>query len=866
MTIQIRRDTSANWTSTNPTLAAGQPGFETDTGRIKIGDGSTAWTSLAYRFESGAGTDLSYTAGTRLLASSTGADATLPLADGTNAGLMASADFTKLAGLASGARTLDSVADLVADTALTYSNVTTGDYLTTLAEGYAYEVAASGATDHDLATAGGVKLYVQPVDGALPVPAFGSIGLGADDTAKFQAALDAALARGVFAVSVPAGAFIANDLTLPSGVALRGVGYERQTGGSPGGTRITRNSNVPMLTLEGTSTLSGGPLHSNGRVSGIHFLGADLASDVIYMRAVATAEFIDCMFSGTGGRWVYQQEVFDSRFGNCRFEWGGTSNGVTPGFEMISNGGYEATNQIHFYSCVFESVRGCAIRTTDAGGGSLRTNEIYFTACKVESLASDVALLDLSACVGIHFNLMQVACGGTVAAANNAPIVISGSTNITGTIHAEVITGRANWDAYIDISTSSEIDLELCAYGANLTGPSAINHDGLNAPRCRVRMIGRTTVNATYPSGFAYPISRDGEALIEGSGTAEAALSLRDPNRVGSELWQLGRVATDGAGSRFRVFHNTEHVGGWRNDNSFEVVRTAAEPTIIMSRADFAGESWQLGRVVSDGAGTKFRILHNSTSAFEITNDNTVWVTGVLRVGNARVFSGTGSPEGVLTAGVGAVFLRTDGGAGTTFYSKETGAGNTGWVAFVGNATHTGEVTGSTALTIANDAVTNAKLANMAANTLKGNNTGSAADPADLTVAQVKTLLNYTAADVGAATSAQANATHTGDATGATALTLATVNANVGSFGSATQVMTQTVNAKGLTTAAANVSIAIPASQVTDFSEAVDDRVAALAVAGTNMTITYNDGAGTLTFDASGGGGSSLSPILSWAI
>lgn len=55
MTLQLRRDTAANWTSANPTLAAGQPGYETDTGRVKIGDGSTAWTSLAYRFESGGG-------------------------------------------------------------------------------------------------------------------------------------------------------------------------------------------------------------------------------------------------------------------------------------------------------------------------------------------------------------------------------------------------------------------------------------------------------------------------------------------------------------------------------------------------------------------------------------------------------------------------------------------------------------------------------------------------------------------------------------------------------------------------------------------------------------------------------------------
>lgn len=46
--IQIRRDTAANWTSSNPTLASGEIGIETNTGKFKIGDGSTAWTSLSY--------------------------------------------------------------------------------------------------------------------------------------------------------------------------------------------------------------------------------------------------------------------------------------------------------------------------------------------------------------------------------------------------------------------------------------------------------------------------------------------------------------------------------------------------------------------------------------------------------------------------------------------------------------------------------------------------------------------------------------------------------------------------------------------------------------------------------------------------
>ena len=46
--IQLRRDTTANWTSSNPTLSQGEIGYELTTGKIKIGTGSTAWNSLDY--------------------------------------------------------------------------------------------------------------------------------------------------------------------------------------------------------------------------------------------------------------------------------------------------------------------------------------------------------------------------------------------------------------------------------------------------------------------------------------------------------------------------------------------------------------------------------------------------------------------------------------------------------------------------------------------------------------------------------------------------------------------------------------------------------------------------------------------------
>lgn len=46
--ILLRRDTAANWTSGNPVLASGELGYETNTGKFKIGNGSTAWNSLSY--------------------------------------------------------------------------------------------------------------------------------------------------------------------------------------------------------------------------------------------------------------------------------------------------------------------------------------------------------------------------------------------------------------------------------------------------------------------------------------------------------------------------------------------------------------------------------------------------------------------------------------------------------------------------------------------------------------------------------------------------------------------------------------------------------------------------------------------------
>jgi hypothetical protein len=73
-------------------------------------------------------------------------------------------------------------------------------------------------------------------------------------------------------------------------------------------------------------------------------------------------------------------------------------------------------------------------------------------------------------------------------------------------------------------------------------------------------------------------------------------------------------------------------------------------------------------RVAVYGGGGAAQIRHHSGLIFMGSGDVS-W----------RV--GTGSPEGAVSAAVGSLYTRTDGGAGTTLYVKQTGSGNTGWAA-----------------------------------------------------------------------------------------------------------------------------------------------------------------------------------------
>ncbi|CAB4174904.1 hypothetical protein UFOVP1131_76 [uncultured Caudovirales phage] len=85
--IKPRRDTAANWASVNPTLAAGEIGYDSTNKQFKIGTGSTAWTSLPFSTESPDGAQAKADTAESDAISSAASDATTKVS--THAGLTA---------------------------------------------------------------------------------------------------------------------------------------------------------------------------------------------------------------------------------------------------------------------------------------------------------------------------------------------------------------------------------------------------------------------------------------------------------------------------------------------------------------------------------------------------------------------------------------------------------------------------------------------------------------------------------------------------------------------------------------------------------------------------------------------------------
>ncbi len=110
-------------------------------------------------------------------------------------------------------------------------------------------------------------------------------------------------------------------------------------------------------------------------------------------------------------------------------------------------------------------------------------------------------------------------------------------------------------------------------------------------------------------------------------------------------------------------------------DNSGDANITAGAGTFsgtVQTAGTFRAGSASILNLTSDGQATFTNSAGNGWTSINLRIDGSG--------NNIRILQGAGTPEGSITARVGSLYMRNDGGANTTFCVKESGTGNTGWV------------------------------------------------------------------------------------------------------------------------------------------------------------------------------------------
>ena len=143
-------------------------------------------------------------------------------------------------------------------------------------------------------------------------------------------------------------------------------------------------------------------------------------------------------------------------------------------------------------------------------------------------------------------------------------------------------------------------------------------------------------------------------------------------------------VADDSAIGYGKISQLYFQTGNFNAANSTISIRAGSNPVVTMSSGGVFGLASGATANVNDANAIGWSLCAGGgwCAGNGSPADASVPVkASSFAVGTCLVLSGSGSPEGVVTAPHCSTYQRTDGGAGTSYYVKETGSGNTGWVA-----------------------------------------------------------------------------------------------------------------------------------------------------------------------------------------
>lgn len=282
--------------------------------------------------------------------------------------------------------------------------------------------------------------------------------------------------------------------------------------------------------------------------------------------------------------------------------------------------GYDIEIGVSGTATLYHQVQG--IYTSQSTGG------IKFIDCGSQSV------------IGGQFGKYTVAAGASPAGVNG------------GLLTGARVLGAIAIDISNSVVVGNQFGAVSCTYGAGTSGHKFLGN---------VEQAGFTLVNnGNNSEDIVRQVGSSG--VVEMRYGADASLAVMKAN-IGSGLFTFPQVEIP-------------------NNVNYRAMRASPNQT---------STAWTLGASASDNLSLAVQVGSNQQSVAS-GQQHQFLVNSVekLRVGASGIYpggttsfitQGAGTPEGAVTAVVGCLYLRTDGGAGTSIYVKESGTGNTGWVA-----------------------------------------------------------------------------------------------------------------------------------------------------------------------------------------
>lgn len=448
---------------------------------------------------------------------------------------------------------------------------------------------------------------------------FGAVGDGVtDDTAAIQAAIDTGSN-----VDLVGKYYAVNNLTQSTNtqsiISSRGIA------------RLIKNANGPILTSSADDFLMEN-VNWRGDASSPTFTGDGVVA------TGARPSFLNC-----GGRWVSGRalKATGSRVrvkGTCDIYQ--TTDATATGYD-IEIGASGTATLYHELDEIYSSQSTGGILLTDTGSHTIK---------------------------GGQFGKLTIASG-------TSPAGVNGGKTVGSRILGDVTVGLSS--AIFDAVQFSAVNVTFAA------GTSGCRI----SPSCTFASGATVTNNGNTNNQILREVSTGGGSQLKfGDDSSTAVITVNLADQTKQFAFSGGIVLDNTRGFRIKDTGGTEQ--------TLVVLSSGDDITLgaDTGTGNFTNVLGGSGGVYLLVAGTT--IAQAYASGFRPQSDDT-FVNGTAAqrwantfstnfrpgAGTATWTSGAGTPEGAVTATVGSLYTRTDGGAATTLYVKESGEGNTGWVA-----------------------------------------------------------------------------------------------------------------------------------------------------------------------------------------